>query len=280
MLVIAGRQQAPAPDTRPTFAAAAPAAILGAAEAPAAAPTTFADLPADTRTGIVSAMRAAQPISDSTALLLHDRTQQLAATVGEAETTISGRDGARVRFSQAALGRDAELHPLSGAVPLGLHTPQVRLGRSTGATAVEEWWRNSPAGIEQGFTLHTRPEGTGPLRLQQTITSTLTAHLTDGDTALRFSDGESERLRFGGLIAYDATGRSLPAVMRLTANHLAFVVDDTDAVFPVVIDPTWTQQAYLKASNTEASDNFAYRVAVSGDTIVVGAYLEDSNGTG
>ena len=120
----------------------------------------------------------------------------------------------------------------------------------------------------------------GPLRLQQTITSTLTAHLTDGDTALRFSDGESERLRFGGLIAYDATGRSLPAVMRLTANHLAFVVDDTDAVFPVVIDPTWAQQAYLKASNTEASDNFAYRVAVSGDTIVVGAYLEDSNGTG
>ena len=281
VLLIAGRP--PAPDTRATFAASAPAAMLGAVEAPASAPTTpttFAALPADTRTGIVSAMRAAQPISDSTALLLHDRTQQLAATVGEAETMISGRDGARVRFSEAALGRDAELHPLTGVVPLGLHTPQVRLSRSTGATAVEEWWRNSPAGIEQGFTLHARPEGTGPLRLQQTITSTLTAHLTDGDTALRFSDGESERLRFGGLIAYDATGRSLPAVMRLTAHHLAFVVDDTDAVFPVVIDPTWTQQAYLKASNTGAGDLFGYSVAVAGDTIVVGAHGEDSNATG
>ncbi len=281
VLLIAGRP--PAPDTRAAFAASAPAAMLGAVEAPASAPTTpttFAALPADTRTGIVSAMRAAQPISDSTALLLHDRTQQLAATVGEAETMISGRDGARVRFSEAALGRDAELHPLTGVVPLGLHTPQVRLSRSTGATAVEEWWRNSPAGIEQGFTLHARPEGTGPLRLQQTITSTLTAHLTDGDTALRFSDGESERLRFGGLIAYDATGRSLPAVMRLTAHHLAFVVDDTDAVFPVVIDPTWTQQAYLKASNTGAGDLFGYSVAVAGDTIVVGAYGEGSNATG
>jgi hypothetical protein len=42
----------------------------------------------------------------------------------------------------------------------------------------------------------------------------------------------------------------------------------------------WTQQAYLKASNTEAGDNFGYSVAVSGDTIVVGAVWEDSNATG
>src|SRR5690349_21818429 len=38
---------------------------------------------------------------------------------------------------------------------------------------------------------------------------------------------------------------------------------------------TWTQQAYLKASNTGAGDNFGQSVAISGDTIVVGAPLED-----
>ncbi|MBN8589508.1 MAG: T9SS type A sorting domain-containing protein [Rhodothermia bacterium] len=43
---------------------------------------------------------------------------------------------------------------------------------------------------------------------------------------------------------------------------------------------TWTQQAYLKASNTGVSDWFGYAVAISGDTIVVGAYGEDSNATG
>jgi hypothetical protein len=42
----------------------------------------------------------------------------------------------------------------------------------------------------------------------------------------------------------------------------------------------WTQQAYLKASNTETSDFFGYSLAVSGDTVVAGAYLEDSNATG
>ncbi len=41
----------------------------------------------------------------------------------------------------------------------------------------------------------------------------------------------------------------------------------------------WTQQAYLKASNTEENDRFGYSVAISGDTVVVGAYGEDSSTT-
>jgi uncharacterized Zn-binding protein involved in type VI secretion len=41
----------------------------------------------------------------------------------------------------------------------------------------------------------------------------------------------------------------------------------------------WQQKAYLKAPNTEASDQFGISVAISGDTMVVGAYLEDSNST-
>ena len=43
---------------------------------------------------------------------------------------------------------------------------------------------------------------------------------------------------------------------------------------------TWSQQAYLKASNTEAEDDFGYSVAISGDTIVVGAYGEDGSASG
>ncbi|MBN2160397.1 MAG: InlB B-repeat-containing protein [Spirochaetes bacterium] len=42
----------------------------------------------------------------------------------------------------------------------------------------------------------------------------------------------------------------------------------------------WYQDAYLKASNAEAYDYFGDSVAVSGDTIVVGAYGEDSSQTG
>lgn len=42
----------------------------------------------------------------------------------------------------------------------------------------------------------------------------------------------------------------------------------------------WTQQAYIKASNTDANDQFGYDLALSADTLVVGAYSEDSNATG
>jgi hypothetical protein len=41
----------------------------------------------------------------------------------------------------------------------------------------------------------------------------------------------------------------------------------------------WQQKAYLKAPNAQASDYFGFSVAISGDTIVVGAYWEDSNST-
>ena len=39
---------------------------------------------------------------------------------------------------------------------------------------------------------------------------------------------------------------------------------------------TWSQQAYLKASNTDPGDEFGISVAVSGDTVVVGARYERS----
>ena len=42
----------------------------------------------------------------------------------------------------------------------------------------------------------------------------------------------------------------------------------------------WHQHAYLKAPNAEMDDSFAHAVAISGDTIVVGANGEDSNATG
>ncbi len=43
---------------------------------------------------------------------------------------------------------------------------------------------------------------------------------------------------------------------------------------------TWTQQAYIKASNTSAQDNFGWRLALDGDTLVVGAGGEDSGAPG
>jgi hypothetical protein len=58
---------------------------------------------------------------------------------------------------------------------------------------------------------------------------------------------------------------------------------DAGAVFVFVRDGVdWSQQAYVKASNTSSEDWFGYRVALSGDgnTLAVGAPEEDSDAIG
>lgn len=59
---------------------------------------------------------------------------------------------------------------------------------------------------------------------------------------------------------------------RFASAGAAYVFDRTGA--------TWEQVAYLKASNTEASDSFGVGVAVSGDTVVVSAPGEDGGSGG
>lgn len=57
---------------------------------------------------------------------------------------------------------------------------------------------------------------------------------------------------------------------------------DSGAVYVFVRDAMgkWSQQSYIKPSNTGDNDQFGTAVAISGDTIVVGAPFEDSNATG
>ena len=58
---------------------------------------------------------------------------------------------------------------------------------------------------------------------------------------------------------------------------------DSGAVYVFVNSGgVWTQQAYVKASNTDAGDQFGISVALSadGNTLAVGADYEDSNATG
>jgi len=67
----------------------------------------------------------------------------------------------------------------------------------------------------------------------------------------------------------------------VNGNQTDNTATNAGAVYVFVRNGTaWTQQAYLKASNTDAFDAFGTSVAISGDTIVVGAPWEDSSATG
>ncbi len=139
---------------------------------------------------------------------------------------------------------------------------------------VTEWYENGPLGLEQGFTLAHRPKKSDsqPLTLELGLRGDLVAALDPGGRALelRGKDGKAA-LRYTGLTARDATGRELTSWLELRGDQLLVRVKDEGARYPLVLDP-WIQQAELTASDGAPSDYFGCAVAVSGSTIVVGAY--------
>ena len=66
---------------------------------------------------------------------------------------------------------------------------------------------------------------------------------------------------------------------RLTAADWESIQAQVATDYPLTSD-SLSQDAYLKASNTGADDRFGFAVSVSGDTVVVGADMEDSSATG
>ena len=67
----------------------------------------------------------------------------------------------------------------------------------------------------------------------------------------------------------------------VNGNQTSNSATDSGAVYVFTrAGTTWSQQGYLKASNTEANDWFGYSIALSGDTVVAGAPAEESNATG
>jgi uncharacterized delta-60 repeat protein len=87
-------------------------------------------------------------------------------------------------------------------------------------------------------------------------------------------------LNYAGLKVWDADGKTLASRFEAAGEgRVRLRVEESMARYPITIDPV-AQQAHLKASNSGAYDNFGCSVAVSGDTVVIGALGESSSATG
>ena len=158
---------------------------------------------------------------------------------------------------------------------------------------VQEWFVNDQRGLEHGFTLAARPVSHAQSSLHDPYLGLSLLLATRG--ALRpnnSSDGLGVEYRdatgapvltYTGLKVWDADGTLLPShFAALDPEHparITLTVEEHSARYPITIDPI----AYLKPAavgTTQVGDEFGYSVAVSGDTVVVGARLEDSSTTG
>ena len=145
-----------------------------------------------------------------------------------------------------------------------------------------EWYVNEPRGLEHGYTVQRRPPQSdgGPLTFTLAVRGGLVPRVQDDGRGVSFANGDGTTvLIYTGLTVLDTDGKEVPAHFERAVEGLLLSIDEDSARYPLTVDPI-AQQAYLKASNTGTDDRFGNSVAVSGDTIVVGAYLEDSNATG
>lgn len=147
-----------------------------------------------------------------------------------------------------------------------------------------EWFNNTPGGLEHGFTLAERPAANlrgEPLHLVLAVTGDLAPQADAAGQNLLLRDAAGQTvLTYEKLKVWDATGIEMPATMQVADGKVTLAVQEANAHYPLTIDPTFAQQAYVKASNTGADDFFGSTVAVSGDTVVIGAQGEDSIATG
>lgn len=146
-------------------------------------------------------------------------------------------------------------------------------------SAIVEWYVNTERGIEQGFDIAAAPAGKPKgesLRLTLELSGSLKARLDESKQAMTLSDCGTS-LVYSGLEAVDARGRSLSAHMELEAGRVTLAVDDTGAAYPVKIDPLLTQIVKLTPSDG-AGGFFGCSVAMSGDTVVIGRFLDNVGG--
>ena len=247
--------------------------LAGAAHRPAGrtvAAHGFASVPLAARGPISAALGSDELGYRVVGLQARNPAQHLGVNFSRAGATVAS-GATHFRLSLAGFGYASALRDVGSASP---RASGSRVDYARGG--LREWYANGPLGLEQGFDVAARPStGSGPLTLSLALSGNVRARL-DGTSAVLLQ-GPGAALRYGGLSVSDARGHKLHSWLEVRDGHVLIKVADRGAAYPLRVDP-FVQQAKLTSSDGEADDFFGYAaVAVSGNTVVVGAGYHNGN---
>lgn len=145
--------------------------------------------------------------------------------------------------------------------------------------SIIEWYENRPGGLQQGFIVREPQSADGTIRVEIAMEGLLPRAAGDDVIHLLDTNG-GEILSYSELLAWDATGRELPAKMEALADGVALVVSTMGATYPVTIDPVFAT-LQEKIGPTVVGDGvptayLGWSVDISGNTVVVGAPGDDT----
>ncbi|MDH5566121.1 MAG: integrin alpha [Myxococcales bacterium] len=179
-------------------------------------------------------------------------------------------------LSIAGVGRGEALTPLAPGAVVALGA-RVEIRRPE----ILEWYENSPAGLEQGFTLPRRPDGEGALVLALSVGS---ARASQRGERVILETAAGRSLEYAKLAAADAMGRALPVRFEVPGPaRVHLVVEDRGALYPLAIDPLLTAVPDAQIESNQALAYLGYAVASAGDVngdgyddVIVGAHKYDA----
>jgi uncharacterized protein (TIGR03437 family) len=204
------------------------------------------------------------------------------AYVTEAGVSIAINDQSYVSLSLRSLGYGETLQSV-GPGEVSADKQTINLRRYGG---LREWYVNGPEGLEQGFTLSepldSRPAGAGqkgaPLRLVMQVSEGWRAVASDDGKLVTLRGVGDQAVEYGKLVARDSLGRVLAARLTAVEEQVVIEVEDSEAAYPLTIDPLFTLQQRLLAPDGAANDRMGLSVALSGNTALVGAPYDDAPG--
>jgi hypothetical protein len=154
---------------------------------------------------------------------------------------------------------DIEL-PEDGVV--GVEGQKVRFIRP----GLVEEYSVSMDGVRQDYIVTQRPAGAGELVLNLGVTGANVEKATYGARLLLTNSGRG--IAYSRLRAADAAGKSLPARMDVWSTgadtRILVSVNDTGAVYPVRIDPTFSDANWISMGGVPGVDGGVYAAVVDG----------------
>jgi hypothetical protein len=199
----------------------------------------------------------------------------LFTTTGLDQTlTVDGMTERSANIQQSTFGLEL---PATGIVSI-----DGQLVRFTRPGLVEEY-TVSIDGVRQDFVVMERPSGLGELVLRLAVSGARIESAAFGTQVVLANSGR--RIAYDRLHVTDANGRELPARMEVAtapeseirnpkSESLRVVVDDVEAVYPVRIDPTFSDANWSSMGGIPGADGLVYAAVVddSGNLYIGGTF--------
>jgi hypothetical protein len=249
---------------------------------------------------VPGSVRAANAVAQRTTSIPFDQIDSVAAELysGDGLSIIAASDGARLRCVLQRLDGEATRDGLWLTSTMADQTKDrfrvkaVAVGEKAlpdqGSVSVEEQtvrfcraglveeYSVSMDGVRQDFVVLERPAGQGRLTVQVEVTG---AEVEATSRSARFVlERSGRRISYHRLRVTDDTGRELPAEMK-AHPQFSVVVEDADAVYPVRIDPTFTDENWIPMGGISGVNGWVLAAVMdaSGNLYVGGSFTVAGN---